>query len=893
MSRSPATSISARIVLVVLMIVLTFAVGCDAKNPPPPEQPTEARTLISADPLRPADPAIDAEAESMWRVNYVSRSGVDDTRTKVTGFVYRPRLAAPQGGYHVVAFGPAAGGSTPECAQSPEDAARASAAVGALLKAGYVVAVPDYQGLGNPSDGPRLYHPALDSTTAGYNLIDAVRAAKNLIPDTSPIWAAAGDRQGGQAAWALNELADNYGLESLRGTVSISPIADLDDLADAAANGTLTPEQQGMYMSYVSALATQYPGRFHIDDYRRGAAKQNWDLLQGCSSSDQAARAAARAAVTPDDLRPATPEALAVLRTFLQKTTLPMGPAQQPMLVMFDDRDLLTPSAWTERALSRACAMNDRITIRRQSDPASDTPATPVLDAEALDWIATSLREQPVPDDCAEFLAAHPPPPPRPAPPAAPAPATPTPAGEAAVPDPIAAQTPAPEVSLISGWLPAAIQVVTVLALAAAGRRSRHWGIRSLPIAAAAGGASIGALWWLVHSQGWGSVYPWGMWVWTGLTGVAAMVAVLGWRGSAWWQRAASLVAVPLCIVSAATVLNASLGYLPTVATAWQRATGTLPPQWIDQTQLAQMRRDGVRPTRGTVVRITTPADVSGFAHREELVYLPPTWFASNRPTALPAVMMLGAEMSTPADWLQSGHALTILDEFALQHRGTTPVMVFPDVSGSFTNDTECVNGPRGQAADHLVKEVVPYVISNFGVSKDATDWGLAGWSSGGTCALMLAVKHPELFSAFVTLDGQLGPNAGTKRQTIARLFGGDAEAWASFDPRTIVEARRQYPDLAAWVGVSDRIPTVHRAAGEGSAQSDVLTDWDTYSEEHGKTADQLCELLSAHGAECSVVGYSGGHDFPSAANGFRQALPWLAGRLGTPGVAAIPLPGA
>jgi S-formylglutathione hydrolase FrmB len=288
---------------------------------------------------------------------------------------------------------------------------------------------------------------------------------------------------------------------------------------------------------------------------------------------------------------------------------------------------------------------------------------------------------------------------------------------------------------------------------------------------------------------------------------------------------------------------------------------------------------------------MTTPGNTSGFTHRDEFVYLPPAWFTSTPPPALPVVMMLGAELSSPSDWLQSGRALGILDDFAVQHRGTTPVAVFPDISGSFANDTECVNGPRGNAADHLVKEVVPFVISNFGVSPEPSSWGLAGWSSGGTCSLTLAVSHPELFSAVVDLDGQLGPNAGKKQQTIARLFAGDEKAWAAFDPKTIVEKHQYYYDMAAWVGVSDQIPTRYWRAGSGADELDTLRDWDTYSEDHTKTANQLCVLLSAHGAECSVVGYRGGHDFPSAANGFAAALPWLAGRLGTPGVPPIPLP--
>ncbi|HEY5150399.1 MAG TPA: hypothetical protein VIJ23_11355 [Mycobacterium sp.] len=170
----------------------------------------------------------------------------------------------------------------------------------------------------------------------------------------------------------------------------------------------------------------------------------------------------------------------------------------------------------------------------------------------------------------------------------------------------------------------------------------------------------------------------------------------------------------------------------------------------------------------------------------------------------------------------------------------------------------------------------------------------------GGSAAPQRQLDEPgATFSAetvsepIVDLDAQLGLNAGKKQQTIARLFGGDADAWAAFDPKTIVEAHRYYYDLAAWVGLSDQIPTRHWPAGSGSAQSDSLHDWDNYSEDHTTTANQLCELLSAHGAECSVVGYRGGNDFHSAANGFKDALPWLAGRLGTPGVPQIPLPGA
>ena len=37
-------------------------------------------------------------------------------------------------------------------------------------------------------------------------------------------------------------------------------------------------------------------------------------------------------------------------------------------------------------------------------------------------------------------------------------------------------------------------------------------------------------------------------------------------------------------------------------------------------------------------------------------------------------------------------------------------MLVFVDSGGAFNNDTECVNGTRGNAADHLTKDVVPFM---------------------------------------------------------------------------------------------------------------------------------------------------------------------------------------
>ena len=189
----------------------------------------------------------------------------------------------------------------------------------------------------------------------------------------------------------------------------------------------------------------------------------------------------------------------------------------------------------------------------------------------------------------------------------------------------------------------------------------------------------------------------------------------------------------------------------------------------------------------------------------------------------------------------------------------------------------ECVNGPRGRAADHLTEDVVPYLIATFGVSADPSKWGVVGFSAGGTCAVDLAVMHPSMFGTFIDIAGDLGPNAGTKAQTIDRLFGGDADAWSAFDPSTVIARHGRYGDVAGLFAVA--------AAAARSAHGH---DQDAAG---SAAADSLCALGKSNGITCAVVALPGKHDWPFAGRAFAATLPRLAGRLNTvpPQITAVP----
>ncbi|MDZ7882864.1 MAG: alpha/beta hydrolase-fold protein [Mycobacterium sp.] len=422
--------------------------------------------------------------------------------------------------------------------------------------------------------------------------------------------------------------------------------------------------------------------------------------------------------------------------------------------------------------------------------------------------------------------------------------------------------------SLMHGWVPVTAQVVTGLVLLAALRWRRRL------VAAAAVGAALAATaaHWYVASQGLaGEPAPHALWVWIGLTGFAAAALVSGGSGMRWWRRTAAVAAVPLCALCAALALNLWTGYFPTMQTAWGQLTaGPLP----DQTDMATVAAFQVRhavPRNGSLVPVDTGDAGSGFRHRGELVYLPPAWFASDPPPRLPTVMMIGGEMNTPADWARAGNAVQTADDFAATHGGNAPVLVFADVGGTFNNDTECVNGRRGRVADHLTNDVVPDMISMFGVSPDPANWGVVGWSMGGTCAVDLTVMHPDRFSAFEDIAGDLSPNAGTTAQTIERLFGGDAAAYAAFDPTTVITRHGRYSGVSGWFAVN----------GVGASPPPQTA----------AAAQSLCALGASHGIDCAVVSRPGRHDWPFASGAFAEALPWLAGQIGTPSVPRTALP--
>jgi S-formylglutathione hydrolase FrmB len=174
-------------------------------------------------------------------------------------------------------------------------------------------------------------------------------------------------------------------------------------------------------------------------------------------------------------------------------------------------------------------------------------------------------------------------------------------------------------------------------------------------------------------------------------------------------------------------------------------------------------------------------------------------------------VELIGAEFANPDNWIRAGGAAATADEYARHHDGNAPILVFADASGGFSVDTECVDGPHGNAETHLVADIPAYVDAHFHAAPGG--WAVAGWSMGGTCAVDLAVEHPELYHRFLDISGDLGPNTGDHAATVARLFGGDEAAWAAHDPLTVLSHRTHYTGVRGVFADGTREHRTTRAA--------------------------------------------------------------------------------
>lgn len=240
-----------RLAVVALTLVAALAlVGCGSSESGSPSGPTFTAQISDAASIEQfyAPPAVTPQAPGLliraaridtsitgaraWRVMFSSTATptgmVTGGSTIETGLVLIPTRA--DGPHPVAVWGHPTTGITPACAPSRQTRPEGNiVGAQALVDAGWIVAAPDYEGLGIDGLGP---HPYLIGASLGRSMLDIVRAVDGLPDaDRGTDLVAYGHSEGGQAALFAGQMARSYAPElNLTAVAAMAPSGELDQI---------------------------------------------------------------------------------------------------------------------------------------------------------------------------------------------------------------------------------------------------------------------------------------------------------------------------------------------------------------------------------------------------------------------------------------------------------------------------------------------------------------------------------------------------------------------------------------------------------------------------------------------------------------------------------------
>lgn len=423
---------------------------------------------------------------------------------------------------------------------------------------------------------------------------------------------------------------------------------------------------------------------------------------------------------------------------------------------------------------------------------------------------------------------------------------------------------------LAPAYVVAGLLLVALLWRARRVRAAAWWRRTGL---AAAVGAVVGVLltWWLGDVENVAGVPPTTVdRIWVAAVTAAVGVAVANTWSTRWPKKVAAVAGVVAVVLAGSLAINRDAGAYPTLAQALGRSTvaaldvpstaeatpasGALQ---LDPTLYASWTPPADMPTKGRYGSVHVPGTASGFPARDAIVYLPPAALVAD-PPPLPVVVVMSGQPASPESVVTAGHLADTLDHLAAESKGLAPIAVVPDQLSADAVNPMCVDGPIGNSATYVTKDVVDYVSSHYRVASGPRAWAVAGFSQGGTCSIQFGAGHPDLFGSIVDVSGELGPSNGTEAETIARGFSGDRAAYEAAQPQALLAAHAPYADSAAFFAVGQADATFTQFF---HANSDA-------AEKAGMTVERY-------------VSPGSGHDWTTATNGFAHGLAWLYPRWG------------
>ena len=134
---------------------------------------------------------------------------------------------------------------------------------------------------------------------------------------------------------------------------------------------------------------------------------------------------------------------------------------------------------------------------------------------------------------------------------------------------------------------------------------------------------------------------------------------------------------------------------------------------------------------------------------------------------------------------------LKALDRMICEGKVPAAVIAAPDGTYEGKNRITCahslwVNGLGGPFEDHVVAEILPFLMQTYSIRPEREAHALAGISAGGFGAMTIALKHRDVFGTVATVGGPLN----VRYDNCQGRYGDD------FDPTTYRERTEYDPEM-------------------------------------------------------------------------------------------------
>jgi S-formylglutathione hydrolase FrmB len=259
----------------------------------------------------------------------------------------------------------------------------------------------------------------------------------------------------------------------------------------------------------------------------------------------------------------------------------------------------------------------------------------------------------------------------------------------------------------------------------------------------------------------------------------------------------------------------------------------------------------GAVPAQGTVLQGTYTSPALGGIRRTYWIYLPPS-YTVEKARRYPTLYLLHGSPGTPADWFLAAHANTTADALIAAGKMRETIIVGADGNGPIYRFSEWANSfdGRQRMEDAIVQDLVPFIDHHYRTLADAADRAIGGNSMGGFGAMNIALHHPDVFGAVLSVGGYF--------QAGGLVFGAGPGS-ASY---------RRYNSPALFV----QTPRGEQAARMLTFVIGIGTDDGHYYFEGIHMYQELLKL----DARVQLLRGVGGHSWPFWARQLGQALPIL-----------------